>query len=535
MGYVMSKKEIKRRHYLRRFRLSFLEAGIIALAICALLFPSYEKLEKNDENYFNITINGTEIGNVASREKAEMLMTKARIKVAKEQKNEDLVLMDIDVDIKGSSVLFGKVINDNDAINKIVEVMKANTVDKLKKAYTVKINETSVNLSSYEEVNELLEQSIAPYDTNDAFDVELCLDNEREVNVFEAKIISKEEKKQQEEKYRVQSAGFEKDINEMFLQVEPVSDKSFEDYELGLMDIKYGDKIEVVETYLMEDNLTPLQEAVDRVTKEQETQVIYKVVKGDTLSQICIDNNIPMEELIAINDALEDENTMIRIDQELVITVPEPDLSVIWRTQDVYNEDYEAEVQYIPNDNWYTNQTVTIQEPSAGRRRVAAIIEYKNGEKTGVEIVKEEIYAEAVPKIVERGTKTPPTYIRPISGGRQSSGFGARSAPTKGASTYHKGIDWAVPIGTKVVASNAGTVVQAGWSSGYGYAVFINHEDGRQTRYGHLSKVLVSPGQKVSQGQKIALSGNTGRSTGPHLHFEIRIGGTAVNPLKYLN
>ena len=100
--------------------------------------------------------------------------------------------MDIDVDIKGSSVLFGKVINDNDAINKIVEVMKANTVDKLKKAYTVKINETSVNLSSYEEVNELLEQSIAPYDTNDAFDVELCLDNEREVNVFEAKIISKE-------------------------------------------------------------------------------------------------------------------------------------------------------------------------------------------------------------------------------------------------------------------------------------------------------------------------------------------------------
>ena len=82
---------------------------------------------------------------------------------------------------------------------------------------------------------------------------------------------------------------------------------------------------------------------------------------------------------------------LIRIDQELVITVPEPDLSVIWRTQDVYNEDYEAEVQYIPNDNWYTNQTVTIQEPSAGRRRVAAIIEYKNGEKTGVEIVKEEI------------------------------------------------------------------------------------------------------------------------------------------------
>ena len=91
------------------------------------------------------------------------------------------------------------------------------------------------------------------------------------------------------------------------------------------------------------------------------------------------------------------------------------------------------------------------------------------------------------------------------------------------------------PTGTPVYASNGGTVAFAGWASGYGYAVYINHSDGRQTRYGHLSKVLVKAGQTVSQGQKIALSGNTGRSTGPHLHFEIRIGGQAVNPIKYLN
>ena len=65
--------------------------------------------------------------------------------------------------------------------------------------------------------------------------------------------------------------------------------------------------------------------------------------------------------------------------------------------------------------------------------------------------------------------------------------------------------------------------------------VYIQHPDGKETRYGHLSKVLVSSGQKVSQGQKIALSGNTGVSTGPHVHFEIRIGGSAVNPLNYLN
>ena len=312
-------------------------------------------------------------------------------------------------------------------------------------------------------------------------------------------------------------------------------EKDFDDYATGLTGIDYADTIEIAEAYLMKNELQSVSEAVDLVTKEQETQVIYEVQQGDTLSEIALNSNIPMNEIVAMNDALEDENTTIRVGQELVLTVPEPDLSIIWEEEQVYVEDYEAQVQYVPNDDWYTTQSVTLQAPSAGRRKVAALVEYKNNSEIGREILKEEIYAEAVPKIVERGTKIPPTYIKPISGGRLSSGFGARSAPTKGASTYHKGIDWATPIGTTVVASNAGTVVTAGWASGYGYAVYINHDDGKQTRYGHLSKVLVKPGQRVSQGERIALSGNTGITTGPHVHFEIRINGNAVNPLNYLN
>ena len=141
----------------------------------------------------------------------------------------------------------------------------------------------------------------------------------------------------------------------------------------------------------------------------------------------------------------------------------------------------------------------------------------------------------AIPKVIMRGTQDPPTYIKPISGGRFSSGFGRRNRPTKGASSYHKGVDWATPVGTAVSASAAGTVTRAGWGSGYGYCVYIKHNDGRETRYGHLSKILVKAGQTVEQGEKIALSGNTGVSTGPHLHFEILVGGSQVNPLDYLN
>ena len=142
---------------------------------------------------------------------------------------------------------------------------------------------------------------------------------------------------------------------------------------------------------------------------------------------------------------------------------------------------------------------------------------------------------QAVPKIVERGTKVPPTYIKPISGGRLTSGFGHRKRPRKGASTFHKGIDWATPVGTAVRASSAGTIVRAGWGSGYGKVVYIQHSDGKMTRYGHLSRILVKVGQHVDQGDKIALSGNTGVSTGAHLHFEILVNGVQVNPLKYLN
>lgn len=519
--------------YYKRFKLCYIEAAAITLAVCALLFPSIQLFQHTGNNFYIIKLNGAEVGRIDSIEHLDKLVMQARRQAVVANGSDELVFMDAEIETVGAEKFWAAVDDEDTIIKNMAEVMKDGIRKTLHRSYTVKINETAVNLGSYDDVHELLEQALSPYDAQEQYQVELELDNDREINVLEA-VVTPREPNAEEEPLNA-SAGIASDLEQMFEGVEPAVEKSFEDYNAGLVDIDYAEKIEVVEAYLLEDELKSVEEAVNLVTKEQEMQIIYKVVSGDTLSQICLTNNIPMDELIAINDALEDENTMIRVDQELVITVPEPELSIMWKEEQVYTEDYEAEVQYIPNDDWYTTQKVTLQEPSAGRRKVAAVIEYKNGQEVGREILKEQVYAEAVPKIIERGTKIPPTYVKPISGGRLSSGFGARSAPTKGASTNHKGVDWATPIGTAVVASNAGTVVHAGWASGYGYAVYINHADGRQTRYGHLSKVLVKTGQTVSQGERIALSGNTGRSTGPHLHFEIRIGGSAVNPLKYLN
>lgn len=131
-----------------------------------------------------------------------------------------------------------------------------------------------------------------------------------------------------------------------------------------------------------------------------------------------------MDGLVAINPGLESADSTIRVGDELIITVPEPELSVIHQELVYAEESYDAPVQYVDVDDWYTTKQEVVQEPSAGHRKAASIVTYRNSEEIGEEIILEEVDYEAVPKIVKRGTKVPPTYIKPISGGRLSSGFG---------------------------------------------------------------------------------------------------------------
>jgi murein DD-endopeptidase MepM/ murein hydrolase activator NlpD len=120
----------------------------------------------------------------------------------------------------------------------------------------------------------------------------------------------------------------------------------------------------------------------------------------------------------------------------------------------------------------------------------------------------------------------------PVDGARISSGFGMRFHPVLGYTRMHKGIDFAVPSGTPVMAAGAGTIQTERWENGFGNFILLNHGNGYATAYGHLSRFAagVHPGTHVRQGQVIAYSGATGIATGPHLHYEIRIHGVQVNP-----
>lgn len=296
----------------------------------------------------------------------------------------------------------------------------------------------------------------------------------------------------------------------------------------GLKALDFLEKVEIAEAYIDSDQLTPLSDAIDAVTKEKEKNQVYEVVAGDTLSVIANSRGYYVDEVLALNPGLTRDATL-SIGDEIVISVPEPELSITSTVQYTYEEDYYAETQYIDNDSWYTTRREVRQEASPGHHEVTVLTTMKNQTETGREMIAENVTVEPVPEIIEKGTQTPPTYIKPVTGGVLTSGFKMRWG------RMHRGIDWAVPTGTSVRASCGGTVVSAGWMGSYGYCVTLSHPDGRQTRYAHLSKILVSVGQKVDQNQTIARSGSTGRSTGPHVHFEIIIGGQRVNPLQYLN
>lgn len=126
------------------------------------------------------------------------------------------------------------------------------------------------------------------------------------------------------------------------------------------------------------------------------------------------------------------------------------------------------------------------------------------------------------------------TFAHPCPAGYVSSTFGYRTQPIAGASTNHKGIDFAAATGTPIYAAAAGTVISAGYAGNAGNMLVINHGNGLLTYYMHCSKIYVSAGQTVSRGQNVATVGTTGNSTGPHLHFQVMLNGTPVNPANYL-
>ena len=166
------------------------------------------------------------------------------------------------------------------------------------------------------------------------------------------------------------------------------------------------------------------------------------------------------------------------------------------------------------------------QQGQAGRTCVTKKVVKENGVVVSEDILEEKTLKESVPEIVISGTAG---LMCPVSGFTLTSGFGARWG------RQHSGVDLALPTGSPVYAAKGGTVTWSGYKDSYGNLVIIDHGDGMETYYAHCSRLDVAAGQEVGAGRQIAAVGSTGNSTGPHLHFEVRIGGVARDPAQWLS
>jgi murein DD-endopeptidase MepM/ murein hydrolase activator NlpD len=215
------------------------------------------------------------------------------------------------------------------------------------------------------------------------------------------------------------------------------------------------------------------------------------------------------------------------------------------RTRMALQQEEEAQEQARSQLDSLADERSNLVELAAVRRRsVASEVAQMEGltaaEEASLEglIVERERELEAQRRAegIAGGIETggPGTFSWPVTG-TITSPFGWRSNPFGGAPEFHQGLDIAAPTGTTVTAAAAGTVIMAQWYGGYGNYILIDHGGGYSTGYGHLSAIYVSVGQSVQRGQAIGAVGSTGQSTGPHLHFEVRIGGKPVDPAPRLH
>ncbi len=290
-----------------------------------------------------------------------------------------------------------------------------------------------------------------------------------------------------------------------------------------------------VRPIVLADEVLSIDQMRQILTENTTGETTYTVVSGDTFSTIAYRNDMSMSDLKALNP---DVNiNKLSIGQVLNVKELIPRLSVRTVEHVTYTEPIPCPVQTRDDASIYVGSSKIITQGVEGEAEVTADVTRVNGVEKGREVLDSKTLVEPTTTVKAVGTKPKPKtasngYYKWPCSGKITSYFGYRRI--FGSQSYHSGIDIAAPKGTAVKAADGGKVTFSGYKGNYGYLVIVTHDNGTQTYYGHCSSLLVSAGQRVYQGQTIARVGSTGRSTGNHCHFEVRIRGSSVNPLNYL-
>ena len=289
-------------------------------------------------------------------------------------------------------------------------------------------------------------------------------------------------------------------------------------------------KIEPYNTTLA--NVSSKSAALKKIKSGGQQEVTYTVKSGDTLYGICEELGVTLSELKKMNPKIKETMTL-HVGDKFVTQQEIPLITVETVEVSVFAEAIEYDTITKKSGSYYEGESVVTQAGKNGKARVTARLTKQNGKTVAREDLSVETIKEPVNKVVVKGTKPVPpkkgtgTFRKPVNTGVYA-GYGMRWG------RMHYGLDYAAPTGTPIYAADGGTVTFAGWSGAYGYTITIDHGANKKTLYANCSRLFVSAGTKVYKGQHIAAVGSTGRSTGPHCHFEIFINGANVNPSYYV-
>lgn len=289
---------------------------------------------------------------------------------------------------------------------------------------------------------------------------------------------------------------------------------------------KVKEDMEYKEKLISIDSAMDVKDAINYLSNSSNHEV-KNTGDSDILNQI--DESKKSTNLVSALNFRENEFSTDEISSK-------PSITITTVKQVTYKKDVAFKTIYRDDPDVYVGTNKVKQEGKDGEKKVTAVNTYENGSVVKSDIKKETVTEKSTSKIISRGTKPlPPVtstgrFIMPASG--------TISALNKaGSHAGYKAVDIANPQGTPVYASDTGIVTRASWYGGYGNCVDIDHGNGYSTRYGHNVRILVKVGQKVQQGEQIAVMGSTGNSTGPHCHFEIHYHGVSqviLNYFKYL-
>ena len=296
-------------------------------------------------------------------------------------------------------------------------------------------------------------------------------------------------------------------------------------------------RVEFVQDVQTEEGLFPISTVMDKtalkkkLTHQTVVEKQYTVQSGDVFSRIAQKHDMTSAELKALNPQIENTNRL-QIGDKLVVQRAQSFLQVKVVKTIRYTEVIDYKTQTVYRDDKDEGYSKTTTYGKEGSRDVVAEIVYVDGMESERTVVSTTVTKQPVTKIVEVGTRKVAPFYWPVP------------VCHRVYQGYHSGhLAWDIssggtPVrGTPCLAADSGTVIyaQTGWNGGYGYLVKIRHSNGLITVYAHLDAIHVSEGQRVSRGQQIGKVGNTGRSTGPHLHFEVIRNGSKVNPKTYFN